>query len=88
MHTQLIKFDKYNDYWDIGFDITLTDEELSICNMDTIKGIKCCHIELKGHTMSFNYVFLKKKLKNHETIFERFGHIQDCIEHIAASSII
>lgn len=27
--------------------------------------------------------------QNHETIlFERFGHIQDCIEHIAASSII
>lgn len=88
MHTQLIKFDKHNDYWDISFDITLTDEELSICNMDTRKQIENCDVELIGNIMSFNYIFLKKNLKNNETIFERFGRIQNCVENIAASSLI
>ena len=63
MHTELIKFDKHIDYWDIGFDITLTDEELSICNMDVRKQIKGCEVELIGNIMSFNYIFLKKNLK-------------------------
>lgn len=37
MHTQLMKFDKHSNYWDISFDITLTDEELSKCDMDVRK---------------------------------------------------
>ncbi|MGZ7067662.1 MAG: hypothetical protein ACXVH2_07860 [Methanobacterium sp.] len=88
MNTRLIKFDKHIDYWDIGFDITLTDEELSICNMDKRKHIKNCEVSLIGSIMSFNYKFLKKNLKNNETIFVRFGHIQNCVENIAASSLI
>ena len=88
MHTQLIKFDKYSDSWDIGFDITLTDQELSKCDMDTIIHIEGCEVILKGSIMSFNYVFLKNKLKKGETIFDRFPHIQNCVEHIAISSLI
>lgn len=88
MHTQLTKFDKHSDYWDIRFEITLTDEELTLCHMSSIKNIICCDIELKDHIMSFNYIFFKKNLKENETIFSRFGHIQNCIEHIASSSLI
>lgn len=88
MQTALVKFDKHIDSWDIRFDITLTDEELSICNMDVIKQIKGCDVILKGHIMSFNYIFLKEKLNEGETIFQRFGSIQNCIEHVAASSLV
>lgn len=88
MHTELVKFNKHPDSWDISFEITLTDEELSQCHMSSIKDIICCDVELKDHIMSFNYIFLKKNLKENETIFSRFGHIQNCVEHIAASSLI
>lgn len=88
MHTRLVKFDKYFDSWDIGFDITLTDQELSKCDMDEFKHIEGCQITLKDNIMSFNYVFLKKKLKKGETIFDRFPLIQNCVEHMAISSLI
>jgi len=88
MHTALVKFDKNVNSWDIGFDITLTNEELSICDMDVIKQIKGCDVILKGNIMSFNYIFLKVNLNDGETIFQRFGSIQNCVEHMAASSLV
>ena len=87
MFTELIKFDKCIDSWDIGFHITLTNQELSKCDMDSIKHINGCETELKDNVMSFNYVFFKKNLKKGETIFERFAQIQNCVEHMAASSL-
>lgn len=87
MKTDIVKFEKINIGWDITFNITLTDEENSKCNMDVVEHIGDYEIKLEDNVMSFSCIFTKEDLWENETIDDRLKLIQKDIEQIANSCL-
>ena len=88
MQTILVKFLKHSNSWDIGFEMTLSNEELSKCDMGPQKHDRNFNIKLEGSIMSIECNFLKENLNVGESIFDRFGLILTCAENTANSHLI
>lgn len=88
MQTALVKFDTVNEGYHICFHIILSNEELFRFNMKHAEHIKGYVITRIGNILLFCLIFPKRRLLYDETIGDRLGHIQEDIEHIAASCLI
>ncbi len=87
METKMVKFQKVNVGWDIEFEVVLTDEEISKCDMKPLQYVGDYEIKLKNNTMSFNCIFDRDELPKNETIEERLELIKKDIENMAKSCI-
>lgn len=87
MKTEMVKFQKINVGWDMGFEVILTDEETSKCNIEPLTHIGDYEIELKNNIISFNCIFDRGELRENETIEERLELIKKDIKHLAKSCL-
>lgn len=87
MKTEMVKFQKINVGWNIGFDVQLTDEETAKCSLEPIKYVGDYEIELKDNIISFNCIFDHNELRNNETIDERLELIKKDVENMAKSCL-
>lgn len=88
MQIALVKFKKNNKSWDIGFEITLSDEELSICDLSSTEHERNFEVTLDGNIMSVECNFPKENLNTGERIYDKFGLILTSAEQAAYSHLI
>ncbi|KAF5061769.1 hypothetical protein DSECCO2_311990 [anaerobic digester metagenome] len=87
MKASLKKFKKVYTGWEIIFNVELTDEEFSKCNMEPVNGVGDYVIELQGKTIIFECIFDKGELNEDETIEERLTLIEKDIKNLAQSCL-
>jgi hypothetical protein len=83
----MVKFEKTTIGWDIVFNVNLTEEESSKCNMDQIKFVGDYDVIKDSNTIVFSCSFDSGELKEDETIEERLNLIKIDIENLASSCL-
>ena len=87
MDTKMVKFKKTAIGWDIVFNIYLTEEESSKCDMEPIRFVGDYEIKKEPNLMTFSCSFDAGELRENETIEERLNLIKIDIENLASSCL-
>lgn len=87
MDTQMVNLEKTTIGWDIVFNVKLTEDESSKCDMEPIKFVGDYEIKRKSDLIIFSCSFDAGELKDNETIEERLKLIKKDIESLAISCL-
>ena len=87
MNVNLKKLEEIYNGWEIIFEVELSDEETSKCDMEPIKGVGDYEIELQDNIIIFECIFNKGELKENESIEERLALIEKDIENLSKSCL-
>lgn len=83
----MVKFEEISYGWNIQFDVNLTLQEVSNCNIEHLEHVGDYDIQLNDNVISFNCLFDRGELRKNETIEERLNLIQFDIDNLVTSCI-
>ncbi|MDI9435778.1 MAG: hypothetical protein QM396_07200 [Euryarchaeota archaeon] len=87
MNTELITFKEINIGWEIVFEVNLTTEESSKCDLKPIKSVGDYEIKKESDKILFSCVFDAGDLNENETIDKRLDLIKVDIENLVISCL-
>lgn len=87
MNVEMTNIEKENFGWNMQFNVILTSEEASKCNIDFLKTVGDYEIQFEENIISFKCLFDQAELKTGEKIEERIELIKIDIANLAKSCL-
>lgn len=87
MNSELVKINETPMGWEIVFEVNLTTEESSKCDLEPIKSVGDYEIKKESDKIIFRCDFDAGELRKNETIDQRLDLIKTDIENLANSCL-